>query len=159
MSRTSTSITSSVFKYEWKNGRRYHSYQSENYAFPNDDKEQDRLDMVHHAFYRLLNDKLFLAPIDTDKSLEVLDIGCGTGLRAIEMGDKYPSCNILGNDLSPIQPSWVPPNVRFVVDDVELPWADPTKYDYIHCRYMAGSIKDWPGVIAQTFAISSPDAG
>jgi hypothetical protein len=36
----------------------------------------------------------------------------------------------------------VPPNVRFLVDDVEEPWEDPLPYDFIQCRYMAGSIKN-----------------
>jgi hypothetical protein len=35
------------------------------------------------------------------------------------VGDQFPAANILGVDLSPIQPEWVPPNVRFMVDDVE----------------------------------------
>jgi hypothetical protein len=58
---------------------------------------------------------------------------------------------ILGNDLSPIQPQFVPPNVRFEVDDVEQPWIFNTKFDYIHCRYMAGSIADWPGLVARAY--------
>lgn len=45
----------------------------------------------------------------------------------------------------------MPPNVRFLVDDVEEPWADPVPYDFIQCRYMAGAIKDWPGLIKQVF--------
>lgn len=35
------------------------------------------------------------------------------------MGDLFESATVLGVDLSPIQPDWVPPNVQFVVDDVE----------------------------------------
>jgi hypothetical protein len=37
------------------------------------------------------------------------------------VGDQFESANILGVDLSPIQPEWVPPNVKFMVDDVESP--------------------------------------
>ena len=150
-STASTSLKSSVLKYEWKHGRRYHSYQSGNYQFPNDEQEQERLDLVHHVFYRLLNNKLFLAPINPD-GLRVLDIGTGTGLWAIHLGDEYPGAEqITGNDLSPIQPEWIPPNVQFVVDDVELDWAEPKAYDFIHCRYMAASIKDWPRLVKQMF--------
>ncbi|MCJ1256665.1 hypothetical protein MMC24_004489 [Lignoscripta atroalba] len=58
----------------------------------------------------MLKGKLFLAPIKDPK--RILDIGTGTGIWAMEMG----------NDLSPIQPRWVPPNVRFEVDDVEADW-------------------------------------
>lgn len=42
-----------------------------------------------------------------------------TDLMICKVGDRFPSSNILGVDLSPIQPEWVPPNVRFMVDDVE----------------------------------------
>jgi len=58
---------------------------------------------------------------------------------------------ILGNDISPIQPSLVPPNVKFEVDDVENTWVYSTKFDYIHCRSMAGSIRDWPKLMQQAF--------
>ncbi len=37
----------------------------------------------------------------------------------VVVGDLFESANVLGVDLSPIQPEWVPPNVRFMVDDVE----------------------------------------
>lgn len=50
----------------------------------------------------------------------------------------------------------VPPNVRFLVDDVEETWADPQLYDFIQCRYMAGSIKDWPGLVQQIFEHLKP---
>jgi hypothetical protein len=45
----------------------------------------------------------------------------------------------------------VPPNVKFIVDDVEEPWADPLPFDFIQCRYMAGSIKDWHGHVKRIF--------
>lgn len=67
------------------------------------------------------------------------------GIWAIEAADVFPSATIYGNDLSPIQPRWVPPNVRFEVDDVEDEWAWGTKkFDFIHSRDMIGSIADWP---------------
>ncbi|KAK1760123.1 S-adenosyl-L-methionine-dependent methyltransferase [Echria macrotheca] len=151
-SSASTSLHSSVLRYEFKHGRRYHSYQAGAYNFPNDEREQDRLDMIHHVFWRLINDKLFLAPIDPNAGLRILDIGTGTGMWAIHMGDDYPgAAEIVGNDLSPIQPQWCPPNVKFVVDDVELDWAETEPYDYVHVRYMAGAIKDWPRLVKQIY--------
>ncbi|KAE8152059.1 glycosyl hydrolase [Aspergillus avenaceus] len=155
-SSASTSIQSSIFQYEFRHGRRYHSSYAGNYHFPNDETEQQRLDMVHHIYYRIMHDKLFLAPIDL-AGKRILDIGTGTGLWAMHLGDEYPSAKtIVGNDISPIQPQWVPPNVKFYVDDVEKPWVEDEKYDFIHCRYMAGSIRDWPRLIAQCFENLKP---
>ncbi|KAH7230082.1 S-adenosyl-L-methionine-dependent methyltransferase [Fusarium redolens] len=134
------SIDSYILRYEQKHGRTYHSYHQGSYNYPNDGQVQDRLDLVHHAFRLVLQDKLFLAPINLDSSdLRVLDIGTGTGLWAIEFADENPQATVVGVDLSPIQPGWVPPNVQFYVDDVEEDWDEPKHYDYIHCRYMAGA--------------------
>ncbi|KAL4798393.1 S-adenosyl-L-methionine-dependent methyltransferase [Aspergillus venezuelensis] len=151
-----TSLASSVLQYEFKYGRRYHAYQAGTYAFPNDEPEQDRLDMVHHVYCRALHDKLFLAPLDPSGK-RILDIGTGTGIWAIQMGDQFPRTReILGIDLSPIQPSWVPSNVRFQVDDIEKQWVVSEPFDFIHCRYMAGSIRDWPRLIGQCFENLKP---
>ena len=35
----------------------------------------------------------------------------------MEMGDEFPQCDIIGTDLSPIQPEIVNPNVKFYIDD------------------------------------------
>jgi hypothetical protein len=63
---------------------------------------------------------------------------------------------ILGNDLSPIQPRWVPPNVHFEVDDVEADWTYSTKFDFIHCRCMGNAIRNWPRLVKQCFEFTKP---
>lgn len=55
------------------------------YQFPNDQREQDRLDARHHVMVRLMHDRLFLAPIDLD-GMRILDIGTGTGIWAMQLG-------------------------------------------------------------------------
>jgi hypothetical protein len=45
----------------------------------------------------------------------------------------------------------VPPNVKFEVDDVNLDWTFPEKYDLIHSRFMAASIVDWEKYIAEVY--------
>ena len=69
--------------------------------------EQDRLDLAHAMTTKLTGDRLHLTPLPEDFAGRVLDIGCGTGIWSICMGDQFPNAQILGNDLSPVQPSWV----------------------------------------------------
>ena len=57
----------------------------EEYYAPNDEAENDRLDMHHHLATLLLGKKLHVAPIDS-KPQRILDVGCGTGIWSIDMG-------------------------------------------------------------------------
>jgi SAM-dependent methyltransferase len=73
----------------------------------------------------------------------VLDLGTGTGIWAIEFADQYPSASVIGTDLSPIQPTFVPSNLQFEVDDFELPWTyQKESFDFIHARALYGSVFD-----------------
>ena len=49
--------------YRYENGRRYHAYREGEYPLPNDDPEQDRLDLLHHIFRLVLGGALYRAPI------------------------------------------------------------------------------------------------
>ncbi|KAF4634763.1 hypothetical protein G7Y89_g3338 [Cudoniella acicularis] len=154
-SRGSTSISSSVRDYAFEHGRRYHNFRAGRYQFPNDDAEQEREDMKHAMIVNLCGGKLHYAPLDEPQNC--LDIGTGTGIWAIDLGDEYPSAEVLGIDLSPIQPSWVPPNVKFMVDDAESPWLHPPNtFDFVHCRHMASSIKNWPKLLGEAYKKMQP---
>jgi len=85
-SSASTSIASSILHYEYSNGRRYHGFRSGAYILPNDEQEQDRLDLLHHIFLLILGGKLYDAPIHPPPN-RVLDIGTGTGIWAIDFAD------------------------------------------------------------------------
>ncbi|KAI9806983.1 MAG: hypothetical protein M1833_002641 [Piccolia ochrophora] len=155
LSTFTASLTSTVFDYQYENGRRYHAYQEGKYIMPNDEQESDRLDMAHHMMVLRTDEKLHLAPIGKNPQT-ILDLGTGTGIWPIQMGDKYPSAQILGNDLSPEQPTIVPPNVKFEVDDIESEWTYPTPFDYIHVRYLATAIADWPTLVKRCFQNVAP---
>lgn len=150
------STTSSITEWEWENGRRYHAHRAGSYPLPNDEKERDRLDLKHHIMMLLCDNHLHLAPLV--KPERVLDIGTGTGIWAIQMGDQYPESTVIGTDLSPIQPSWVPENVHFEIDDVEdKEWTWPDNhFDYIHSRFMVASISSWPRLIRKAFQHCKP---
>lgn len=79
----STSVDSSVRDYMYENGRRYHRFREGTYNFPNDDVEQEREDMKHAMVKLLSNQKLHFAPMGQFPQ-EILDIGTGTGIWAIE---------------------------------------------------------------------------
>jgi len=150
-STTSASLTSSVLDYVYENGRRYNGYRKGQYPLPNDAEEQDRMDLSHHLYHLLLGGKLFLSPINPDNK-RVLDVGTGTGIWAIDIGDEYPNA-LVGTDLSPIQPTWTPPNVKFYVDDAESEWVfrPEEAFDLIHGRGLSGGIQDWDKLIRQAY--------
>lgn len=63
---------------------------------------------------------------------------------------------MIGTDLSPIQPTAVPSNCSFIVDDATSPWAFDHKFDFIHCRMIAIAFRDWPGFFAECYANLEP---
>lgn len=154
---STTSIASSILKYRQENGRTYHAYKEGKYILPNDDFEQDRLDLQHHLWGLTLQGKLHLAPIGKDSQVQkVLDAGTGTGIWAIDFADEHPEARVIGIDLSPIQPSFVPPNVEFQVDDLEERWTYSDKFDFVYARMLNGSISDWPKFFQQSFENLNP---
>ncbi|OKL57674.1 hypothetical protein UA08_06948 [Talaromyces atroroseus] len=155
-STTSTSILSSIRDYEYSNGRRYHAYKKGAYLLPNDEMEQERLDMLHHVFLLALDGRLFISPLHDPQ--RIFDVGTGTGLWAIDVADEYPSAQVIGTDLSPIQPGWVPPNVQFYIEDAETEWIyDPDdSFDLIHTRVIGGSIGDWDKFVRQAYTHLKP---
>jgi SAM-dependent methyltransferase len=147
-SNFSTSIASSVFNYTYENGRRYHAYRSGSYPLPNDDDEQNRMDLLHHIWKIMLEGELLLKKPNNPQ--RILDVGTGTGAWAIDIADENPQAMVIGTDLSPIQPGWVPPNCMFYVDDAESDWTYQS-FDLIHGRSLGGSISDWPRFYRQCF--------
>lgn len=128
--------------------------------------------MVHFIWRLVLRGEIFRAPIKEPKN--IVDLGTGTGIWACDavrthhlqksskadylQGDMFPQSRVLGLDLSPIQPGWVPPNVSFLIEDVEdkWTWGTPGTYDYIHIRNLAGAITDWPELFTKCFDYLAP---
>ena len=100
-----TSLSSSAFDYRYELGRRYHSYRQGRHFLPNDKQEQERMDFTHAEMMLVLDNNLYLAPLRSPQ--RVIDLGTGTGLWAIDFADAYPEAQVIGNDLSPIQPGQV----------------------------------------------------
>lgn len=153
---STTSIGSSILRYRQENGRTYHAYKDGKYLLPNDEGENDRLDLQHHMYFLTLDSKLYAAPIPKEQLNRVLDLGTGTGIWAMDFADENPESQVLGVDLSPIQPSFVPPNCMFEIDDIEEPWSYSNKFDLIHMRMMVSTISDWPGCFKQCYENLNP---
>ncbi|KIL86599.1 hypothetical protein FAVG1_10429 [Fusarium avenaceum] len=79
------------------------------------------------------------------------DIDSALGSDA-DFADTYPSAQVIGSDLSPCQPEWVPPNVHFEIADASLPWPWKDNYfDFVHIRYLFGAIHDWPALFHEAY--------
>src|SRR5690242_11017501 len=112
------------------------------YHFLNDPQEVERLNIQHDIIKIVLDERNYFAPFSkTNPPRKVLDVATGTGRWAMEMGDEFPQADIIGTDLSPIQPELVNPNVRFYVDDATDEWQQGPDWwdlDYVHTRMTAG---------------------
>lgn len=142
-----------------ENGRIYHGFKKGVYPFPCDEQEQDRLDIFHKVITEArIGDRLIYAPHSDD--CRVLDLGCGTGIWAIDVANKYPKSFVVGVDLSPIQPKNIPKNCDFYAPwDFESPWNLGENYwDLIHMQMGAGSVTSWPSLYRRIFAHLRPGA-
>ncbi|KAI9642036.1 hypothetical protein NHQ30_009907 [Ciborinia camelliae] len=170
---SSKSLTSSVVDFPEENGRTYHGYRPGStdvqfdllhhqlteilaYHFPNDVNEQDRLEAQFDMLKCAFSGRNYFAPLANP--LFILDVGCGTGQWAIEMGDAFPKAEVQATDLSPIQPLSVPENVHFYIDDAsDDDWIlPPNHFDYIHTRVLLGCFTDFDTVIKRGFHYTKP---
>ncbi|KAK9441069.1 S-adenosyl-L-methionine-dependent methyltransferase [Metarhizium brunneum] len=152
---TTASLASSIYtSFAYERGRRYQTFGDGRYPIPNDDLEQNREDMKHAMLMMLTDGKPFFSPVGTHPQ-KILDIGTGTGIWAIEVGDRYPSAHVCGIDLTPIQPEWVPANVSFLVDDCTLDWIE-RDVDLAHFRFMVMILKDIPTVLGHAYESLRP---
>ncbi|WYZ36016.1 hypothetical protein EsH8_X_000663 [Colletotrichum jinshuiense] len=153
-STSTASLSESISEYRRIQGRTY--TQKVDYWAPNDERQNEGLDINHYWATLFLGDKLFLSPIGNSSQM-VLDVGTGTGIWAIDFADEFPSAEVIGVDVSPIQPSWVPPNCKFQIDDIDQPWTWPANhFDFIHIRNLEGCVSDWKALYKEAFECLKP---
>jgi len=80
-----------------------------------------------------------------------------TDVRLSDFADDFPGAEVIGTDISPIQPAWTAPNCRFEMEDAEQEWTfSPNSFDYIHMRTLGGSIQDWAKLFQQSYDTLRP---
>ncbi|KAH7475248.1 hypothetical protein FOMA001_g10710 [Fusarium oxysporum f. sp. matthiolae] len=169
---STASISSSILNYRTINGRTFHSERG-NAAYwgSNDERQSDAMDIAHHIWTLAHDGELYFAPLG-DNIQKVLDVGTGTGtkwpplcdreiartnLYCSDFADKFPGCEVIGTDISPIQPGWVPPNLKFEIEDCNQEWTFPSEsFDYVHLRYLVGCIPDWTELFSQAYKTLKP---
>ncbi|UPL00202.1 hypothetical protein LCI18_011136 [Fusarium solani-melongenae] len=148
-----TSLTPSHFAFIKEEGHTYDHMASREYMLPNDDSWTSAEEVLHFVLHDMaLSRKPLLGSVANFEG-RVLDVGTGIGWWAIDMADDCPRADVIGIDLSPIQPEYMPLNCRFLLDDLEtsydLAFACSDYYpDVIHCRNMVMAIYDWTRFIA-----------
>ncbi|KAK6084539.1 methyltransferase domain-containing protein [Seiridium cupressi] len=151
----STSMRSADYEFRFDHGRRYQS-SNDKYHLPNDIQEMDRLELQHLIWIELCGGRYNLAPIDSINVTHVLDVGCGTGNWPIEFASLHPEVQVVGTDLSPIQPDYIPMNCTFYIDDAAHDWSFHQRFDYIHVRALTMGIADWDKFIDQAYQFLQP---
>ncbi|KAL6352063.1 hypothetical protein LRP88_14876 [Fusarium phalaenopsidis] len=126
------SLRTSILNYKWENGRRYHAY--------------------NDGAYWLWYGNLGHVSYPSDQAAVQLSHSPFS-----EFADEHPSADVLGVDLSPIQPGFVPPNCKFEVDDINQEWTFPdNSFDFVHIRAMTGCIPDWVELHKKAFKALKP---
>ncbi|CAG8519039.1 14492_t:CDS:2 [Gigaspora margarita] len=151
LSENTESINSQSSQTEFRfiDGRRFHNAKEVIYALPNDEEESDRL-RLQHFLIRYIWQSNFSAPIEhilSKPGSKILDVG-------------YPSTNIVGLDISPLQPTQTEPkNFTFVKANIfeGLPFDDNT-FDFVFQRYLVtGYPKEkWPYVLNELVRVLKP---
>ncbi|KAB8237640.1 uncharacterized protein BDW43DRAFT_297335 [Aspergillus alliaceus] len=123
---------------EFQNGRRYHAFREDEYTL-------DLMDLPHPIYTLVLDGEIHIAHINNPQSFLV----DGLGIGAVDFAGL--TIRVPGNNLSPIQPKWVPLNCQFEIDDFESekPYTHP--FDYIHGRELSGSICNLSHLYKQAF--------
>lgn len=100
-------------------------------------KTYDRLHLQHYTLKALLGSNM-LAPLESPG--DILDVGCGQGLWALDVALSLPSSRVVGLDRSLLsQCSYHNPlNFLLVTGDIlsGLPFADMS-FDYVHQRFLS----------------------
>jgi trans-aconitate methyltransferase len=111
-------------------------------------------DFQHRPFHLTVDGALFLSPVI--KLHNTLDIATGTGIQVIKIAQEHSEARVIGTDLSPIEPSYIPPNCRFYIEDCEDPSNFSPKFDMTHGRALLSCFSKPRTAMASIFDVLTP---
>ncbi|CAG8594539.1 6662_t:CDS:2, partial [Scutellospora calospora] len=137
------------------------------HPLPNNDKEADRLQVVHYLLKSLFQSN-YIAPVHSilkDSNAKVLDVCCGSAIWILEMAAEFPLSTFTGINITTICPRDIPSNCNFIQANIldGLPFPDDY-FDYVHCRcalagFNVNNVNDWNNkIIPEIVRVSKPAA-
>lgn len=123
--------------------RLYPAVYQDQYPWPIDETEEDRLNDQFDLYYELFHGKLYYAPFEKTWTRTVLDVRTGTGRWGMKFADTFPESLVFGIDLvGHMMSRWVPPNCQFYVEDLTRPdWCQSYKgVDMVHVGDTGGDL-------------------
>ncbi len=132
------------------------------YIFGEGEHEIARLDMQHYMFrWEFGGD--YLAPV---RPTAILDVACGTGRWAMDMGRKFPQAAVVAFDTNrelvgrALVDAELPPNCTFLVADAlqRFPFAD-ANFDFVMARANSAYIPvaQWTAVVGEMARVIRPN--
>jgi cyclopropane fatty-acyl-phospholipid synthase-like methyltransferase len=121
--------------------------------------EHERLELQSAAIDHMMHDTPCHAPLHNPK--RILEVGSGTGAMTRQLAAKYPSAEVISNDLSPLpNQETLPENASFIQGDFLTLATDSAllateSFDYVFSRMLVYGMSDWPAYISQAKSLVS----
>ncbi|CEI88609.1 hypothetical protein RMCBS344292_02992 [Rhizopus microsporus] len=143
--------------------REFHKEESSTYWLPKDEEEQMRLTGQHYAFKSLFEGNMLPSVtdvLDFQKGINILDVGCGSGVWIMDMVQEYPNCTYYGCDIADTRDKSMDVNqYTFSKGNVanKLPYED-NAFDFVHMRFLVLALREdeWPAAIKELIRVTKP---